>query len=52
MYFSKMSEGEPWGWFDEIEDAGAEGGGGGATGPSTTKATPPYILTVSLAVVD
>ncbi|CAM9630027.1 unnamed protein product, partial [Ectocarpus sp. 12 AP-2014] len=44
------SDGEPWGWFDEIEDpAGGEGGGPAPHAPPVTKATPPYILTESLS---
>ncbi|CBJ33192.1 conserved unknown protein [Ectocarpus siliculosus] len=46
----QMSDGEPWGWFDEIEDpAGGEGGGPAPDAPPVTKATPPYILTESLS---
>ncbi|CAB1107470.1 unnamed protein product [Ectocarpus sp. CCAP 1310/34] len=46
----QMSDGEPWGWFDEIEDpTGGEGGGPAPHAPPVTKATPPYILTESLS---
>ncbi|CAN0203829.1 unnamed protein product, partial [Ascophyllum nodosum] len=48
---SQLSDRDPWGWFDELEDSGgALGGAPGAAGPPVTKATPIYILTESLAV--
>ncbi|CAM9806479.1 unnamed protein product, partial [Ascophyllum nodosum] len=48
---SHLSDGDPWGWFDELEDSGgAVGGAPGAAGPPVTKATPTYILTESLSV--
>lgn len=44
---SQISDGEPWGWFDEMEEVGGEGGGGAPAATPVTKPTPPYILTVS-----
>lgn len=41
---SQLSDGEPWGWFDELENDGHAGHGGPV--PTTTKTTPAYILTV------
>lgn len=43
-----MSDGEPWGWFDEMEEVvgECEGGGGAPAATPVTKPTPPYILTV------
>eukprot|EP00752_Nemacystus_decipiens_P018190 g16320.t1 len=46
---SQMSDGEPWGWFDEMEEVGGDGGGGVPTATPVTKPTPPYILTESLS---
>ncbi|CAM9845553.1 unnamed protein product [Pylaiella littoralis] len=46
---SQMSDGEPWGWFDEMDDIGGDGGVGPPATPHVTKVTPPYILTESLS---
>ncbi|CAM9964916.1 unnamed protein product, partial [Hapterophycus canaliculatus] len=46
---SQISDGEPWGWFDEMEDVGGDGGGHAPAVPPVAKATPPYILTESLS---
>ena len=47
---SQMSDGEPWGWFDEMEEVGGEAGGGAPAATPVTKPTPPYILTVRLSL--
>ena len=51
---SQPSDGDTCGWFVELEDGGgALGEGPGAADPPTSKATPPYILSVGvLANVD
>lgn len=43
---SQISDGEPWGWFDEMEEVGGDGVGGAPAATPVVKATPPYILTV------
>lgn len=48
---SQMSDGEPWGWFDEMDDVGVIGNGSHPHIPPVTKATPPYILTVRFLLV-
>ena len=48
---SQPSDGDTWDWFVELEDGrGALDGGPGAADPPTSKATPPYILSVGRLV--